>query len=87
MTPFSPLLLLHTSLPAVVPPGYLIQAGALAQCGEGTYRERWVMASDPAALACTQCGTGISSEPRDLDENPLAANSSLVRATSTSCCK
>lgn len=45
------------------------------------------MFSDPKALSCTPCGQGIQSEPRDLDENPLAVNGSLVRATSASCCE
>jgi hypothetical protein len=75
-----------------VPPGYFIQSAnaaptAMAQCGPGLYRERWVMFADPRALNCTACGQGIQSEPRDLDENPLAVNGSLVRATSTSCCE
>lgn len=74
-------------LPAVVPPGYLIQNGTLGQCGPGFYRERWVMYSDPKGQACTPCGAGIQSEPRDLDEHPLAVNGSLVRAASTSCCE
>jgi hypothetical protein len=45
------------------------------------------MFSDPKAKACTPCGDNIASEPRDLDENPKAANGSLVRATSASCCE
>jgi hypothetical protein len=45
------------------------------------------MHSDPRATTCTACGTGIQSEPRDLDENPLAANGSYVCATSSSCCE
>jgi hypothetical protein len=45
------------------------------------------MYSDPKASTCTPCGDGISSEPRDLDENPKAQTGSLVRATSSSCCE
>ncbi len=45
------------------------------------------MYNDPKGQACTLCGDGISSEPRDLDENPKAANGTLVRATSASCCE
>jgi len=83
----TPLTLVHPTL-AAVPPGSFIQGGSsLTPCGPGSFRERWLLASDPRATSCTPCGTGISSEPRDLDEHPLAANGSLVRATSTSCCK
>jgi hypothetical protein len=56
-------------------------------CGSGSFRDGWVMYSDPKASSCTPCGDGIRSEARELDENPLAANSSLIRATSASCCK
>lgn len=73
---------------AVVPPGYFLPAGAsMQQCSASTFREGWLMFSDLKATACTPCGQGISSEPRDLDENPKAQNGSLVRATSASCCK
>jgi hypothetical protein len=46
-----------------------------------------VMYSDPRATACTSCGDGIFSEARDIDENPLAPNGTLVMATSSSCCE
>ena len=59
----------------------------MTQCTVGNFREGWVMYSDPKASTCTPCGDGISSEPRDLDENPKAQNGSLVRATSSSCCE
>jgi hypothetical protein len=72
---------------AVVPPGYIVSSGSMVLCSSGTFREGWLMFSDPRATTCTACGDNILSEPRDLDENPLAANGSLVRATSTSCCK
>lgn len=45
------------------------------------------MYSDPKATSCSPCGDNIRSEPRDLDENPLAPNGTLVRATSSSCCE
>ena len=73
---------------AVVPPGYFLPQGASMQkCGAAKFREGWVLHSDPKAETCTPCGDGIDSEPRDLDENPKAANGTLVRATSASCCK
>jgi hypothetical protein len=59
----------------------------MTTCPSGTYREGWLLQSDPKADSCTPCGEGISSEPRDLDQNPLVAEGSLVRATSASCCK
>jgi len=68
----------------MVPPGYYLTPN-MVTCGSGTFREGWLMASDPKATTCTPCGDGIQSEPRDLDENPLVANGTLVRATSTSC--
>lgn len=72
----------------MVAPGYMLPAGAnMTTCAAGSYREGWVMFSDPKAAACTLCGDGISSEARDLDENPLAANGTLVRATAFSCCE
>jgi hypothetical protein len=75
----------------VVPPGYFLPAGAnMTKCANGTsgnFREGWVMYSDPRATACTSCGDGIYSEARDLDENPLAVNGSMVMATSASCCE
>jgi hypothetical protein len=46
-----------------------------------------VLWSDMRALSCAFCGDNIRSEPRDLDEDPRAANGSLVRATPTSCCE
>jgi len=46
-----------------------------------------VLWSDGRAVLCSLCGDNIRSEPRDLDENPKVANGSLIRATSTSCCK
>jgi hypothetical protein len=71
-----------------VPPGYYLAPGSnMTQCGNTTFREGWVMFSDPKAAACAPCGDGISSEARDLDENPLAANGTLVRATPFSCCE
>lgn len=70
-----------------MPPGYVIANGALAQCGSSLYRPLWVLFSDPRAQACLPCGANIQSEPRDLDEHPLATNSSLVRASTASCCK
>jgi hypothetical protein len=45
------------------------------------------MHSDSLGASCTTCGTGISSEARDLDTHPLASSGSLVRATSSSCCE
>jgi hypothetical protein len=73
---------------AVVPPGYYLAPGSnMTQCGNTTFREGWVMFSDPKAAACAPCGDGISSEPRDLDVHPLAASGALVRATSASCCE
>jgi hypothetical protein len=79
------------STPAVVPPGYYLSASSMLKCGNtatgGTFREGWVMYSDPKAQNCTACGDNILSEPRDLDENPLAPNGTLVRSTSTSCCE
>jgi hypothetical protein len=45
------------------------------------------MWSDPAAANCTSCGTGIFSEPRDIDEHPTAAIGALVRSQPTSCCE
>lgn len=88
----TPLLLLLLQLCcvwlAVVPPGYFLPQGAnMQQCGATTFRESWVMHSDPKAATCTPCGDGIDSEPRDLDENPKAENGTLVRATSASCCE
>ena len=59
----------------------------MAPCPDYYFREGWLMFSDPKATSCTPCGDNIRSEPRDLDVNPLAANGSLVRATSTSCCE
>jgi hypothetical protein len=56
-------------------------------CPSQFYREGWLLYNNPTATSCTPCGEGIRSEPRDLDENPLAAADSRVRATSTSCCK
>lgn len=73
----------------VVPPGYRLPAdgSAMASCANGTFREGWAMFSSPAAQNCTPCGDGISSEPRDVDVHPLAANGTFVRATSASCCE
>jgi hypothetical protein len=73
----------------MVPPGYYLPAtgGSMTPCGAGTFREGWVMFSDPKAVACRPCGDGINSEARDLDENPLVANGTLARATSFSCCE
>jgi hypothetical protein len=59
----------------------------MVACDSGTFREGWVMFSDPRASTCTECGANILSTPRDLDENPKVANGSLTRATSASCCK
>lgn len=59
----------------------------MPKCEDGKFREGWVMYSDPKASTCTLCGDNIRSEARDLDENPLAPNGTLVRATSTSCCE
>jgi len=59
----------------------------MTQCPTGSFREGWLMHSDPKATACTPCGDNISSEPRDLDENPRVVNGSLVSATPTSCCE
>ena len=72
---------------AVVPPGYYVPEATMEQCPAGSFREGWVMHSDPKAATCTLCGDNIGSEPRDLDENPKAQNGSLVRATSASCCE
>lgn len=72
---------------AVVPPGYVVSSGSMVLCSSGTFREGWLMFSDPRATTCTACGDNILSEPRDLDENPLAANGSLVPASSASCCE
>lgn len=72
---------------AVVPPGYFTAPVSMALCPPGTYRQAWLLHSDPGASSCTACGVGIGSEPRDLDENPLATNGSLVRATVASCCE
>ena len=78
-------------LAAGVPPGYFVSSASgsptLAPCGESSYRERWVMFSDTRAQTCTPCGQGIQSEPRDMDEHPLAVNGSYTRATSASCCE
>jgi hypothetical protein len=73
--------------PTVVPPGYLTTPASMAPCPPGTFRQGWLLHSDPGASSCSACGAGIASEPRDLDENPLAANGSLVRATAASCCE
>lgn len=72
---------------AVVPPGYFSNSTGLQPCRDGTFREGWVLWSDARALSCAFCGDNIRSEPRDLDEHPLAGNGSLVRATPTSCCE
>jgi hypothetical protein len=77
----------HTHTRTVVPPGYFVTGAALLPCANGTYRTSWLLTTDPQAALCTACGTGIASEPRDLDENPLVANGSLARATSASCCE
>lgn len=75
----------------MVPPGYRILAdgtlSSMLKCDAGTYREGWVGFSDLRASSCTPCGTGISSEPRDLDQNPLAGSGSLVMASPASCCE
>lgn len=90
LLPLLPLLLL-LSLP-VVPPGYWIPVEAgnkqdMIHCANSTFRSEWVMFNAEAANSCTSCGDGINGEARDMDVNPLAANSSLARATSASCCE
>jgi hypothetical protein len=85
---------------AVVPPGYyIITSSGMTLCPQGTaatpptsagspgtFREGWVMYSDPKATTCTSCGEGILSEPRDKNDNPMSTVA-LVQATSASCCK
>ena len=62
-----------------MPPGYYLQTGTneLTKCpnnasGMGYYRSGWVsfkLAQDTdGTTACSKCGTGILSEPRDADE-------------------
>lgn len=74
---------------AVVPPGYFLPTGSssMVKCDTGAFRDGWLMFSDPRAVSCTPCGTGIASEARELDANPLATPGSYVRATSASCCE
>lgn len=87
------LLLILPVFPAVVPPGYMLPAGTgpMQKCAStatvGYFREGWVMHNDQRAQACTPCGDGILSEAREFDVNPLESNTSLVMATSASCCK
>jgi len=46
------------------PPGYFTQGtSALQSCPDGTYASGWARRA-----SCTSCGTGISSEPRTVDD-------------------
>jgi hypothetical protein len=75
-------------LSAVVPPGYFLPTnGDMLKCENGTFRSEWIMAGDPRSSSCTTCGTGIFSEPKEQDDNPMAPASSRVASTSASCCK
>jgi hypothetical protein len=58
-----------------------------ANSTSGSFREGWVMYNDAKGASCTPCGEGIYSEARELDENPMANNGSMVMATSASCCE
>lgn len=59
----------------------------MLECDNGDFREGWALWSEVRAERCQMCGDNIRSEPRDLNENPKAANGSLVRGTPSSCCK
>lgn len=74
---------------AVVPPGYVIKENAtsMSQCVSGEYRPGWLLTSDARVKNCNLCGANIRSEARDLDENPMVVNGSLVRATPECCCE
>jgi len=87
----------------VVPPGYWLNTAnnQLVKCpnnvaGDGYYRSGWVsfkLAQDTdGTRACSKCGTGIRSQPRDVEERTdLPADDGsdayygLVAATAQSC--
>lgn len=84
----------------LVPPGFYVDSGSgnIVICPttpvnntilEGYYRAGWKSVQEvtdtDGKTACTKCGDGILSTPRDADERPDAASDGLVPSSAASC--
>lgn len=85
-------------MPAVVPPGFELDADTVKACTGNKYRSQWISLASAVANKCVSCGTDVQAEeiePITLYSLNLAGDANtdytvlntLVRASSKSCCK